>query len=232
MGTGCVAAVDPTVCADLTSTGRQQLLEQLVKTLPEERLHCNKKLVSIVEDDPASPLTLHFADGSTHTADAVIGSDGYRSKIREIILGKDHPDVAPRFAGFWDCRAMVPTEQAVEKYGTHLIDPRSQQLTAVAGDGCFTLSGPIAGGKMHFTNVTAQAPPDWDRSVWKMDLKREHLEWTYRKWDEKYRNGLIESVLSSGPGFAFNQWESVPAPTWFRGRICMMGDAAHATSNW
>lgn len=217
---------------DASELGRQQLLEELVKPLPKERLHCNKKLVSISEEDTENPLVLHFADGSTHTADAVIGCDGFRSKIREIILGKGHPAVPPKFAGFWDCRAMVTTEQAVESYGTHLIDPRSQQLTAVVGDGCFTLSGPIGGGKMHFTNVTAQAPPDWDTSVWKTDLNREHLEWTYRGWDEKYKSGIIDNVLSSGPGVAFNQWESVPSPTYFRSRICMMGDAAHASSNW
>ncbi|KAF2758770.1 FAD/NAD(P)-binding domain-containing protein [Pseudovirgaria hyperparasitica] len=211
--------------------GRQQLLEELVKPLPKQRLHCNKKLVSITEND-TGPLVLHFADGSIHVADAVLGCDGYRSRVREIILGKDHAAAEPVFAGFWDARGLIPTEQAVKQFGTNIIDPRDSALSAVVGNNCFTLSGQIDSGKMYFITVSGSAPKDWDETAWKTELKREHLERTYAGWDEQFRTGVIDCIMTSGPGVVFNQWESQPAPTYFRNRICMLGDAAHATSNW
>lgn len=197
-------------------------------------MHCNKKLVSITEEgtDLTSPLVLHFADGSTHTADAVIGADGYRSTVRQVILGHDHLSVAPRFSGFWDARGLLSVDQAVKQFGTNLIDPREPRLSAIAGNGCYTLSGQIDGGEMYFITVSGKAPAGWDTSVSKTALDREHLERTYEGWDEHFKKGIIDCVLSSGPGMVFNQWESAPTPTYFRGKICMIGDAAHATSNW
>ncbi|KAK4634679.1 6-methylsalicylic acid decarboxylase atA [Fulvia fulva] len=85
---------------------------------------------------------------------------------------------------------------------------------------------------MFFITVSGSAPDGWDSSVWKSEIDREHLERTFEGWDEKLKTGAIDAVMTSGPGVTFNQWESAPAPTYHRGRICMMGDAAHATSNW
>ncbi|KAF7195464.1 FAD-dependent monooxygenase eupB [Pseudocercospora fuligena] len=210
---------------------RQQLLEELVKPLPKDRLHCNKKLLAITESDDGS-LTLHFEDGGTFQTDAVIGCDGYRSKIRSIILGDHHPAVAPVFAGFWDARGLLPTSKAIETFGTSVINPGDTNLSACVGNGCMTLSGQISGGEMYFVTVSGIAPEGWDSTSWKTDMHREHLEKAYAGWDQKFRTGVIDCVTSSGPGVIFNQWQSQQAPTYFRGRICMMGDAAHATSNW
>lgn len=162
----------------------------------------------------------------------MIGCDGYRSQIRRIILGHDHPASSPVFAGFWDARGLLPTSQAVEQFGTDLVDPREPHLSACAGNGCFTLSGQIGAGAMYFVTTSGVAPPEWDRSVWKTTLDRKHLERTYAGWNEKFKEGVIECVCTSGPGVIFNQWESPTPPMYHRGRLCMMGDAAHATSNW
>lgn len=85
---------------------------------------------------------------------------------------------------------------------------------------------------MYFVPVLGAAPEGWNTIVWKTGTDREYLERTYNGRDEQFKKGVIDCVTSSGPGVTFNQWESAPAPTYFRSRICMMGDAAHATSNW
>ena len=59
-----------------------------------------------------------------------------------------------------------------------------------------------------------------------------HIERAFVGWDEHFRKGAVEAVMRNGPGVTFNQWESRPCETYFKGRVCMMGDAAHATSNW
>ena len=88
--------------------GRVEWLDDLLASLPKHRLHASKELTFVEEG--GDELTLHFADGTTHAADAVVGCDGYRSKVREIILGHDHPAVAPILSEFWDCRGSLPTE--------------------------------------------------------------------------------------------------------------------------
>jgi salicylate hydroxylase len=175
---------------------------------------------------------LRFDDGSTHTADTVVGCDGFRSKVRQLVLGPDNAANAPVFAGFWDARGLLPTQQAVEKFGIDIIDARADQLTAVVGDGSFILSGPIDNGQMTFINVVGTPPPGWDGSALKTELDREHLERAFRGWDERFVKGIVDCVMTSGPGVIFNQWESAPSPKYFNGNICMIGDAAHATSNW
>ena len=81
------------LCAQQCATGMQSMhrarfLDQLVQAVPAERAHLNKRLVSI-EDKDVNSVVLHFKDGTTTTADAVISTDGIRSVGREHLLGKE-----------------------------------------------------------------------------------------------------------------------------------------------
>jgi salicylate hydroxylase len=38
-------------------------------------------------------LVLQFSDGSSATADAVVGCDSIRSRVRQLILGEDNPEI-------------------------------------------------------------------------------------------------------------------------------------------
>lgn len=215
------------------TVARDLWLQELIKTLPKERLHANKKLEKIVEAD-GRPYTLLFTDGTSHQADAVIGCDGIHSKIRQIILGDSHLATAPIFGGYWDARGLLSTKQAIKQFGTDLFDPSKSEEVAIVGDGAFMLFAPMSGGEVYNAIVSAKAGPDWDTSAWKTDLSRPFLEETYRGWDEKFKEGVIDALLAedAGPRVMFSQWESPEAPTYFRGRICMIGDSAHATTPW
>lgn len=205
----------------------------MLRRLPAERLHEHKLLVSIEEGES---LTLHFADGSSYEADAVVGCDGIRSTIRGIILGPQHSAVPPVNTGFWDARAVVSSEKGLASFGSIVIKPESPRQGYRCGEGSIILfvSGPpgsmaaaIVGGKT--------GPGDEHITEWKTPITREFLERKYAKWgDQEYLEGVFECLLTpgAGPGVLFQQWESQPAPTYWRGRICMMGDAAHATTPW
>jgi salicylate hydroxylase len=64
---------------------RAALLAELHKPIDPSRKHTSKKVSRI--DDSAAPLTIHFEDGSSFTADAVIGADGVRGHVRSHVLG-------------------------------------------------------------------------------------------------------------------------------------------------
>jgi 2-polyprenyl-6-methoxyphenol hydroxylase-like FAD-dependent oxidoreductase len=68
---------------------RADLHEALTSIIPAEIVHLNKKLVRLEQN--GGPVTLFFADGTTATADAVIGADGVHSVVRDIIIGPDKP---------------------------------------------------------------------------------------------------------------------------------------------
>ena len=93
---------------------RAHFLDELVKSVPSERAHFNKR-VDLLEDGDKGSVVIHFKDGTTATADAVVGADGVHSTVRAHLLGKEA--AKPVFAGSVAYRALVPMDKAVEKLG-------------------------------------------------------------------------------------------------------------------
>ncbi|CAG8949645.1 hypothetical protein HYFRA_00007879 [Hymenoscyphus fraxineus] len=95
---------------------RAHFLDILVALVPKDVPKFGKKLVDI-EELEGGKLELKFADGTTAQADAVVGCDGVKSRTRALLLGPDHPAVSPRFTGKYAYRGLIPMEQAVEALG-------------------------------------------------------------------------------------------------------------------
>ena len=70
----------------------------MVALMPEGTFHMNKRIENLIEK-PSGAYTLSFQDGTTTEADAVIGADGIKSTVRQILLGKDNPDAYPKYSG-------------------------------------------------------------------------------------------------------------------------------------
>lgn len=100
----------------MQSVHRARFLDELVKGVPPERAHFNKRLQSL-EEEEGSGIVLHFKDGTTATVDAVIGADGIHSVTREFILGERDLASHSTFAGSVAYRGLVPMDKAVEKLG-------------------------------------------------------------------------------------------------------------------
>lgn len=94
-----------------------------------------KRLVSIVDNYRVDePVILNFADGTTATADAVIGADGIHSYVREFLMGKE--EAKPTFSGSVAYRGLVPMDLAIEKLGAEV----AQNATMFCGPGISYLS--------------------------------------------------------------------------------------------
>ena len=57
------------------------------------------KRVEDLVTKPSGGYILSFQDGTRVEADAVVGADGIKSRIRQILLGKDNPDAYPKYSG-------------------------------------------------------------------------------------------------------------------------------------
>lgn len=67
------------------SLHRADVLGIFQATLPTTgscSVHTSKRLTKYTQHAPDAPITLHFADGTTATADILIGADGVRSPTR------------------------------------------------------------------------------------------------------------------------------------------------------
>lgn len=93
---------------------RAHFLDKLVKLVPSNCAPFNKRVNSL-QDKQGDPVALHFKDGTTSNANAVIGADGVYSIVRAYLFGKEV--TKPVFAGSVAYRALVPMDKAVEKLG-------------------------------------------------------------------------------------------------------------------
>lgn len=98
---------------------RAAFLNEIVKLIPPEIARFGKRLVDI-ENASNGRLMLKFEDGSTAETDAVIGCDGIKSRVRQIIVGKDHPSAQPSYTHKYAYRGLVAMEEAIKAVGEEL----------------------------------------------------------------------------------------------------------------
>lgn len=208
--------------ATVTHVHRAKFLQRLLAPVPKSALHVNKKLVR-VEDapQPGGLLTIHFSDGSSDRVHALIGSDGIHSTVRRFV----DPSADPVYGGFWDARCLVSMDEAKER---GIVDPVNPSETGFAGDGGLILYQFVNNG--HAVGIFAAcADKNWDPKLWRKAITREDLQ---RALGERGRIGesVTDAILRQDPT-AYAQFE-VLASTFANGPMCVMGDAAHATTPW
>ena len=79
----------------------------------------NKRVEEISERADGKQV-LRFADGTEDTTDVVIGCDGIKSRVRQLMLGEDHPAANPVFTHKYAYRGLIPMEKAIEAVGEEL----------------------------------------------------------------------------------------------------------------
>lgn len=213
--------------AQLNASGQQSVhrahfLNELVKTVPSQRAHFNKR-VDFLEDKRSAPVVVHFKDGTTATADAVIGADGVHSAVRAHLLGKEA--AKPVFAGSVAYRALVPMDKAVEKLGGEF----AGNASFLCGRGRASLSYPIDGGSLLNVVIFDFEQESWEHEKWVLPADPEALRRMFSTWGASSR-ALVELLLATHEPSVWAMWDHGPASTYTKGRIAIMGDAAHATT--
>lgn len=203
------------------SVHRARYLDELVALIPESVAHFGKRFVNAEEKD--DHVLLHFHDGSTAEHSAVIGCDGVKSASRQLVLGADHPALSPTFSGKYAYRGLIPMDQAAELLGDELA--RNSQM--YFGHGGHILTFPIEKGKtMNVVAFSTKADGKWDDPEWVKPMDKEAMFKDFEGWAEAPLK--ILSLMQKPDVWAL--FDTPPAPTYCKGRICMLGDAAHAST--
>ncbi|KAF7554236.1 hypothetical protein G7Z17_g3054 [Cylindrodendrum hubeiense] len=205
---------------------RSHFLNGMVGLLPEGTVQFGKQVVNYTEGGGSDKVVLHFADGTTAGADVVIGCDGIHSATRKLLLGKGHPASNPTYTHKTFFRALVPFPGALAALGAD----KANDCCIHVGPDAHVISFPTNDGKMYNIFIATHDPQEWsDPYTMTAMSTREELSSALQSWGPHIAEiiGLLpENIIKYG---AFDMAEN-PAPTYASGRVCVAGDAAHASS--
>lgn len=95
---------------------RAHFLDELVGLLPSNLAQFGKRLQHLEEQD-GGKFQLNFEDGTTAQADAVIGCDGIKSRVRRSMFGDDHPCANPSYTHKYAYRTLADMSDAIATIG-------------------------------------------------------------------------------------------------------------------
>jgi salicylate hydroxylase len=173
---------------------RAALLGELLKLIPKEKMHTNKKLTRI--EDLGNPrVLLHFGDNTTFEADAVIGADGVHGNVRQYVLGVHHPALKPKSAGFWDSRSLITITKAKELLGAKFFEEQRQY--GWVGDGGFFMHDVLDGGETVQCVVCGLTDESWEGDEKMKNLDNTTLQQALSSWTETtIKKGMIEVCVT------------------------------------
>jgi FAD-dependent urate hydroxylase len=156
-------------------------------------------------------VVARFADGSQVTGELLVGADGLHSRTRSVI---DAANPTPRFLGQLSVGGIAPA-------GT--LEPTPDSYRMIFGRRAFLGYAVRSTGEAYWF-VNLQAPAH--------DAKRSTAEWKVRLLEVFADDvGPAETLISATGELAAWPIYDLPSVTrWHRGRLVLLGDAAHATS--
>ncbi|KAG6049562.1 hypothetical protein E4U17_006791 [Claviceps sp. LM77 group G4] len=215
------------IASDLGQNGvhRAHFLDELIKLVPPGAAHFGKKLDKY-EEDKHGRLHLSFTDGSEHQADVLLACDGIKSKVRQLLFGAHHPCANPSYTHKYAYRALVPMDAAIDSLG----EERAQNAAMHMGKGGHVLTFPINHGQT--VNVVAfhtTSDPWPDSSKLTAPSTREEALRDFAHFRPEITN-LLKLASPNLDVWAIFDLGDNPPPTFAKGPVCLVGDAAHATS--
>ncbi len=176
------------------------------------RLRHGTRLVALT--DGPDGVTARFADGTTATADLLIGADGLHSTVRRLLL----PEARPRYAG---------QRVYYGHTGTAPVPAPDGAITMVRGSAtAFGYTASPAGRTYWFARAGGDPLPAGAPAAPSAVLRAQLLP--LLRADATPAAGLVEPA--DGAIMVINAMEMPLGTPWHTGRVLLVGDAAHAAS--
>ena len=195
---------------------RATLQHVLAAAVPPECISLNHRLVGL--SDESDGVRMHFEESDDVVAGVVAGADGVNSAARRFVCG----DVAPTHSGEIGFRGVIPVEKSQDL-------PNPTSLHCWCGPDTHVIYYGLDRGEL--VNLLAvykpDRLPDWTALSNRVPATRDQALGIFEaySWDRR----ILDLVRNIEGDMSF--WALVELPRlrrWSRGRVVLLGDAAHA----
>jgi salicylate hydroxylase len=196
--------------APLYMMHRADLHAALRQALGDEHVSLGTRCISVEQDEEL--VTVTFADGQRASGDLLVGADGIHSVVRGYVAGPDKANWTGQIA--W--RALAPASVGLEA-GLEL------RHHFWWGPGTAFSAYYVSGGSaINWIGMKA-TDDDWREEPWSARGDRAEVLAHFEGWHEQVRSLIAGTEVI----FKWGLFDRAPLTNWTRGRVTLLGDAAH-----
>ena len=187
---------------------RADFVELLAANLPAGVVRTGHRAIGVEQSD--ANARVRFENGASAEADVVVGADGIHSELRPHVF----PPSKPVFHGTISYRGLIPTER--------LPGWPADRWQMWAGPSKHFLVFPVRHGAM--VNYVGFVPAGEEmKESWSAPGDPSTLRGEFEGWDPRIGQvlGQVEKT------FRWALYDREPLPGWSKGRLTLLGDAAH-----
>ncbi|MGZ5803480.1 MAG: FAD-dependent monooxygenase [Xanthobacteraceae bacterium] len=188
---------------------RADFVSFLAESLPPHIVHTGHRCNGFTQNDNVARVT--FTNDAMAEADIVVGADGIHSELRPHV----YPPSKPVFSNQAAYRGLVPHEQVPQW--------RNDIWQMWLGERKHFLVFPVRAGTLINFVGFHPARPDM-RESWSAPGDPDALRAEFAGWDPRI-GALLAQVKHT---FRSALYDREPLPVWTKGRLTLLGDAAHA----
>jgi salicylate hydroxylase len=187
---------------------RADLVEMLAAALPSEVVHTGHRCSGF--EQTADVARVSFANGVIVEGDVVIAADGIHSELQQYVT----PPSRPVFHGSVAYRGVL-SHRRIPHWPTDC-------WLMWLGKGKHFLTFPVRAGEL--INYVGFVPADQEmKESWSAPGDPDVLRREFAGWDPRI-GSLLSQVEAT---FRWALYDREPLPTWTKGRLTLLGDAAH-----